>query len=89
MERVYKYSNDSYNDNDEITVKTADQIHMTFLRFSQRIWDDWFLGAQIVDSNYDIKARDEFSASFDSRDNQQSPSNGVKFLLHNFAFRKL
>lgn len=104
----YKYSNDSYNDIDEITVKTTDQIHMTFLRFSQHIWDDWFLGAQIVDSNYDIKARDEFSAiildrlnlhgfnssgigllaSFDSRDNQQSPSNGVKFLLHNFAFRE-
>lgn len=97
-----------YDGLDEVTLKTTDQIHMSFLRFSQRIWDDWFLGAQIVDSNYDIKARDEFSGiildylnlhgfnssgiglltSFDSRDNQQSPSSGVNFLLHNFAYRE-
>ena len=47
----------------EVAVKTTDKIHMTFLRFSQRVLGDWFIGAQIVDSNYNIDGRDEISES--------------------------
>lgn len=58
IKNVYNYTTDG---GDDVTVKTDDVIHMNFLRFSQRIQGDWFLGTQIVDSNYDIKARDDFS----------------------------
>lgn len=42
----------------DISLKTTDDIKMAFLRYSHRVDGDWYLGAQIVHSNYIISGGD-------------------------------
>ncbi|NRB42573.1 MAG: hypothetical protein HRU20_29570, partial [Pseudomonadales bacterium] len=46
---------------DDVDVKTSDDLQMTFLRFSERVYGDWFIGMQLINSNYIIEAYDDFS----------------------------
>jgi len=42
----------------EITLSTNDDFKMAFLRYSHRIYDDWFVGGQYVQTNYVISGGD-------------------------------
>jgi hypothetical protein len=35
-------------------LKSEDNLHAFAVRYQYRVWGDWFLGAQFVDSNYEI-----------------------------------
>ena len=45
-------------------VRSNDDINMSFIRFSQRVYSELFIGIQYIDSNYIITADDDFSAGF-------------------------
>lgn len=44
-----------------ITVNTTDDVSATVARYLYRISDNWFIGAQAVDTNYNLIGRDTFS----------------------------
>jgi len=78
------------------------------MRYTYRIYDDWFFGAQAVSTNYAISGNDYFSdkilnfiglkgfksngiglvLDMDTRDNQNSPSEGTSLVVNNLAYRK-
>jgi len=60
---VYGKVNNEYNDflGSGQEFKTTDNIHALFARYQYRIEGDWFIGAQIVMSNYTISGSDRFS----------------------------
>jgi hypothetical protein len=89
-------------------VNTTDNIYAGFTRYSHRVFEDWFIGAQLLLANYTITGNDWLSGKLlefvgldgfksngagvvmerDTRDNQNSPSSGSSFLVHNTAYRK-
>lgn len=54
------YSYD-HEDLGNINLLTTDDIKMLFARFSQRVYGDWFVGVQYLDSTYIISGGDPFS----------------------------
>jgi len=102
--------NNEYNDflGSGQLVNTTDNIYAGFTRYSHRLFEDWFIGAQLLLANYTITGSDWLSGKIlefiglegfksngiglviqrDTRDNQNSPSSGSSFLLHNIAYRK-
>jgi len=43
------------------TVKTTDNIHAVFVRYLYRVSNNWFLGPQVLSTNYAISGNDWFS----------------------------
>ena len=60
---LYGRINNEYNDflGTGKKFKTTDNIHALFTRYQYRIKDDWFIGAQMVMTNYAIIGSDRFS----------------------------
>lgn len=52
-----EYSYDR-EDGQELQLNTSDNIKAAFIRYSHRVYGDWFIGGQIVKSNYVISGSD-------------------------------
>lgn len=63
---VYGEVNNEYNDflGTGQKFKTTDNVHALFTRYQHRITDDWFIGAQIVMTNYTITGSSDLSDGF-------------------------
>lgn len=55
--------NNEYNDflGSGLPVNTTDDLYAAFTRYTYRIYDDWFFGAQAVSTNYSISGNDWLS----------------------------
>jgi hypothetical protein len=63
-------------------VKTTDEIHAIFSRYLYGIKDDWYLGPQVLSTNYAISGNDYFSQGFLERIGLTGfNSNGVGMVL--------
>jgi len=55
--------NNEYDDylGSGLPVKTTDDIHAIFVRYTYRVKDDWFLGPQVISTDYAISGNDWYS----------------------------
>ena len=88
--------------------QTEDDLGVSFVRYLRRTRHDWFVGAQAVAMDYEIRGLDPQTQAIlerldltgfysngvglvlerDTRDNQNSPTEGSRFTLNNTAFRE-
>lgn len=91
-----------------LPVQTTDDLELFALRYYRGVSDNWYIGPQVISTNYAITGGDQLSGEilekagltgfksnglglaiqYDSRDNQNSPSSGQVFEIHNIAYRE-
>ncbi|MEH6472680.1 MAG: hypothetical protein V7752_15660, partial [Halopseudomonas sp.] len=91
-----------------LPVQSTDYLNIMALRYYHRVTGQWYLGPQLISTNYAISGDDMLSGeileqlgltgfdsnglglavAYDSRDNQNSASEGVNFEFNNVAYRK-